>query len=146
MKYSISSMGNFMKGPELNTTVQQKVSGVCQRIMEMGGDKVGFIILYGSAAKGKMSGMSDIDIAVFYKGNKGERFQFRMKILGRVSGIFDIQTFQDLPLYIQKDIMSTGDIIYYRDHAELFNINMKTIREYEDFKPHLDLYYSGLEV
>ncbi len=138
-------MGNFMKGPELNTTVQQKVSGVCQRIMEMGGDKVGFIILYGSAAKGKMSGMSDIDIAVFYKGNKGERFQFRMKILGRVSGIFDIQTFQDLPLYIQKDIMSTGDIIYYRDHAELFNINMKTIilcgglgtrmKEETEFKP-----------
>ncbi|MCK4928539.1 MAG: nucleotidyltransferase domain-containing protein [Methanosarcinales archaeon] len=135
-----------MKGPEMNATVKQKVSDVCKSIMDMGGDKVGFIILYGSAAKGKMSGLSDIDIAVFYKGDKGERFQFRMKILGRVSDIFDIQTFQDLPLYIQMDIMSTGDIIYYRDHAELFDINMKTIREYEDFKPHLDLYYSGLGV
>ena len=135
-----------MKGPELSTTEKGKVSDVCQRIMEMGGDKVGFIILYGSAAKEKTSGMSDVDIAVFYKGDKGERFQFRMKILGRVSDIFDIQTFQDLPLYIQKDIMSTGDILYYRDHTELFDINMKTIREYEDFKPHLDLYYSGLGV
>ena len=134
----------------MNTTVQQKVSGVCQRIIEIGGDKVSFIILYGSAAKGKMSGMLDIDIAVFYKGDKGERFQFMMKILGRISGICDIQTFQDMPLYIQKDIMSTGDIIYYMDYymdyAELFNVNMKTILEYEDFKPHLDLYYSSLEV
>jgi len=139
-------MGNSMNELELNTTVQQKVSDVCQKIMEMGEDKVGFIILYGSAVKGKMAGLSDVDIAVFYKGDKGERFQFRMKILGRVSDIFDIQTFQDLPLYIQKDIMSTDDIIYYRDHAELFEINMKTIQEYEDFKPHLDLYYFGLEV
>ncbi|MCL7476365.1 MAG: nucleotidyltransferase domain-containing protein [ANME-2 cluster archaeon] len=135
-----------MKGPELNATVQQKVSDVCQSIMEIGGEKVGFIILYGSAAKGKMSGLSDIDIAVYYVGDKEERFQFRMKILGRVSDIFDIQTFQDLPLSIQKDIMSFGDIIYYRDYAELFEMNMKIIREYEDFKPHLDVYYSCLEV
>lgn len=81
-------MGNSMNELELNITVQQKVSNVCQRIMEMGEDKVGFIILYGSSVKGKMAGLSDVDVAVFYK----------------------------------------------------------TIREYEDFKPHLDLYYSGLEV
>ena len=130
----------------MNATIKQKVSDVCKSIKDLGGDNVGFIILYGSAVKENMSSLSDIDIAVFYKGDKGERFQFRMKILGRVSNIFDIQTFQDLPLYIQKDIMSTGDIIYYRDHTELFDINWKTIREYEDFKPHLDLYYSSLKV
>ncbi|MCL7413485.1 MAG: nucleotidyltransferase domain-containing protein, partial [ANME-2 cluster archaeon] len=77
MKYTIRLSGNSMKGPELNGTVQQKISDVCQRIMEMGGEKVGFMIVYGSSAKGTMSGLSDIDIAVFYKGDKEERFQFR---------------------------------------------------------------------
>ena len=49
-----------------------------------------------------------------------------MKILGRVSDIFDIQTFQDLPLYIQKDIMSSGDIIYYRDYAVRRKLKVKS--------------------
>jgi hypothetical protein len=67
-----------------------------------------------------------------------------MKVLGRCSNIFDIQSFQDLPLYIQKDIISNGRILYYRDYLETFNVFMKTIREFGDFKPRLDIYYTGL--
>ncbi len=45
------------------------ISGVVEKIKTIGGDRVRFIILYGSAAKGEMTELSDIDLAVFYKGD-----------------------------------------------------------------------------
>ena len=122
------------------------ISGVVEKIKTIGGDNVRFIILYGSAAKGEMTELSDIDLAVFYKGDKKERFDFRVTVLGRVCNEFDIQTFQYLPLYIQKDIVSSGNVIFYRGYRELFCTFLRTIREFEHFKPRLDMYYSGLGV
>ncbi|HLB71700.1 MAG TPA: hypothetical protein VJJ51_11710 [Candidatus Methanoperedens sp.] len=46
--------------------------------------------------------------------------------------------------YILRDTL--GKVIYYRDYKDIFNIFMKTIREFEDFKPRLELYYSSLGV
>ncbi len=126
--------------------MEPEISIVIAKIRDIGGEKIKFIMLYGSAAKGESTSLSDIDLAVYYHGDKKERFDFRIKILGRVSDKFDIQIFQDLPLYIQNEILSTGKVIYYRDYKEIFNIFMKTIREFEDFKPRLQLYYSIMGV
>lgn len=132
----MASKGNLVPG----------ISGVVEKIKTIGRDKVRFIILYGSAAKGEMTELSDIDLAVFYEGDKNEKFDFRVTILGRVGNEFDIQTFQDIPLYIQKDIVSSGNVIYYKGYRELFNTFIKTIRDFEHFKPRLNMYYSGLGV
>lgn len=127
-------------------TIEPDISNVITKIKDIGRAKIIFIVLYGSVAKGKSISLSDIDIAVYYHGDKKERFDFRIKILGRVNNKFDIQTFQDLPLYIQNDILSTGKVIYYKEYKDIFNIFMKTIREFEDFRPRLELYYSGMGV
>ncbi|MHA1379082.1 MAG: nucleotidyltransferase domain-containing protein [Candidatus Helarchaeota archaeon] len=82
---------------------------------KIGKEKVRFVILYGSIVKSKNTSLSDIDFAVFFKGNKVERFNFRKKILGRVGGKNDIQIFQDLPLYIRKDIITNGKILFFAD-------------------------------
>ncbi|MBC2694808.1 MAG: nucleotidyltransferase domain-containing protein [Desulfobacteraceae bacterium] len=132
----MASKGNLVPG----------ISGVVEKIKTIGGDKVRFIILYGSTAKGEMTELSDIDLAVFYEGDKKERFDFRVTILGRVGNEFDIQTFQDLPLYIRKDIVSYGNVIFYKGYRELFNTFIRTIRDFEHFKPRLNMYYSGLGV
>ena len=122
------------------------ISAVAEKIKTIGGDKVRFIILYGSKAREEMTELSDIDLAVYYDGDKKERFDFRVKVLGRVGDEFDIQTFQDLPLYIRKDIASSGKVIDYKGYMEIFSIFMRTIRDFEHFKPPLDMYYSGLGV
>jgi len=132
----MASKGNLVPG----------ISGVVEKIIIIGGDKVRFIILYGSAAKGEMTELSDIDLAVFYEGDKKERFDFRVMILGRVGNEFDIQTFQDLPFYIRKDIVPYGNVIFYKGYRELFNTFIRTIRDFEHFKPRLNMYYSGLGV
>ena len=69
-----------------------------------------------------------------------------MEVLGSVNDKFDIQTFQDLPLYIRKEIISHGEVLYQKSHSEIFDIFIKTIKSFGDFKPRLDIYYSGLEV
>lgn len=122
------------------------ISAVAEKIKTIGGDKVRFIILYGSKAREEMTELSDIDLAVYYDGDKKERFDFRVKVLGRVGDEFDIQTFQGLPLYIRKDIASSGKVIDYKGYMEIFRIFMRTIRDFEHFKPRLDMYYSGLGV
>ncbi len=127
-------------------SLEPYVSDVITKIKDIGGNSIKFIVLYGSAAKGRITDLSDIDIAVYYSGNKMERFQFRMKILGRIGNKFDIQTYQDLPLYIQNEILKSGEVLYFSDYTEIFNTFMKTIREFEDFKPRLELYYSHMGV
>src|SRR5659263_133606 len=124
-----------------NKSLEPDISEVISKIKDFGGDRIKFIVLYGSAAKRQSTNLSDIDIAVFHSGDKRERFQLRMKILGRISNKFDIQIYQDLPLYIQNEILSSGEVLYFSDYKEIFNTFMKTIREFEDFKPHLELYY-----
>lgn len=39
---------------------------------------------------------------------------------------------QDLPLYIQNEILSSGELLYFSDYTEIFNTFMKTIREFEE--------------
>ena len=124
---------------------KEDVYSVVNQIKKIGKEKIKFIILYGSVVECNQTPLSDIDLAVYYEGSKEERFKFRMEILGNVNDKFDIQTFQDLPLYIRKEIISHGEILYQKNYSEIFDIFIKTIKSFGDFKPRLDIYYSGLE-
>jgi len=125
---------------------KENIPSVVNQIKKIGGAKIKFVILYGSAAEGKQTPLSDVDMAVYYEGTKEERFKFRMEALGNVNDKFDIQTFQDLPLYIRKEIISQGKILYQKNYSEIFDVFIKTIKSFGDFKPRLDIYYAGLEV
>jgi predicted nucleotidyltransferase len=123
---------------------RQDLDAVVDHICRIGGDGVRFVILYGSRVEERQTPLSDIDIAVYYHAPAEERFQFRMKASGSLGDAYDIHVFQDLPLHVRKDIISHGDVLYQKDYVETFNIFLQTIREYEDFKPRLDIYYEGL--
>lgn len=135
-----------MKGSDSVDVIDQNISDAVQRIKEVGGDNIVFIAIYGSAVNGTFTDLSDIDIAVFYDADNVGRFDFRMKVLGRVDEIFDIQIFQELPLYIKNEIISAESVVYFRDYDEIFDIFMKTIKDYESFRPHLESYYSHIGV
>jgi len=104
-------------------------------------DKVQFIVLYGSLAEGRRGKLSDIDLAVGHEGNKKERFNFRLKTLGELDDKFDVQIFQDLPLYIKVEVLK-GKVLYARNMKLLNEIALETLKEFEFFKPHfLDYIY-----
>jgi len=125
---------------------EEEIDSIVDKIKKIGQKKIKFIILYGSIVEGRQTPLSDVDLAVYFDGSKKERFNFRMEILGNVNDKFDIQTFQDLPLYIQNEIISKGRILYQKNYYDVFQIFVKTIKNFRDFKPRLDIYYSGLEV
>ena len=109
------------------------INSVVDKILEIGGNKVKFIILYGSYANDTNTPSSDIDLAIYYDASREERFKFRMKILGIFDTNFDIQIFQDLPLYVRKEVIK-GRVLYYDDLEFLYSLTRDTYRDFEDFK------------
>lgn len=106
--------------------------------------KIEFIILFGSQITEKATPLSDIDLAIFYKGDKKSRFNFRILISGKLNKKYDIQIFQDLPLYVRKEVLK-GKILYYRDYQFIFDRFIETIKDYNQFKKYLERYYDHLE-
>lgn len=118
------------------------IGAAAERIKKLDREnKIQFIILYGSLAEGKLTKLSDIDLAIGYEGDKKERFNFRIKVLGELGDEFDVQIFQDLPLYIKMEVLR-GKVIYAKDMKLLNELALETIGEFEFFKPHfLDYIY-----
>jgi len=132
----------MMKPGHRDRLVKEAVERI-RRLDEKG--KVQFITLYGSLAESRGGKLSDIDIAIYYAAAAEERFSFRAKVQGRLGNMLDIQIFQDLPTYVKKEIVSGGKVLFYKDYDFLFDVYLRTLREYADFEKYLNTYYSYLE-
>ena len=106
--------------------------------------RVQFIVLFGSVAEGKSNSLSDIDIAVYYDGTSKERFVFRMSVLGALPGKCDVHIFQDLPVGVQKEVIS-GKVLYSRNFQFIFNEYLKVIRSYHRFEKYINCYIEAIE-
>ncbi|WP_048874722.1 nucleotidyltransferase domain-containing protein [Thermococcus litoralis] len=65
------------------------------------------ILLYGSHASGESTKRSDIDVCLV----RPERGTYE-KILEKLGGKYDIKVFEELPLYIQVEIIKNHRVIY----------------------------------
>ena len=52
--------------------------------------------------------------------------------MSSLNDIFDVQIFQDLPLYIRKDVLN-GKLLYMK-YKSIYEIARNTIEEFEDFR------------
>ena len=98
-----------------------------------------FIFLFGSVASKKNTPLSDIDLCVSLSLPPKERLQARIKLLGQLPDKYDLQIFEDLPIYVQKEVLS-GKLLYFKNHAKVVERALEIIQEYEDFKPIYDYY------
>jgi len=112
--------------------------------MKLGRSKVKFIILFGSMVNKRNTPLSDVDVAVYYDGNKKERFKFRIEASGNLPDKVDLQIFQDLPLYIQKEVIA-GRILYYDNYQFIFNEFMRIIKDFDSFEKYYQEYLNGLK-
>ena len=106
---------------------------IVDKIVKVGGKRVVFILLFGSQARGDARPDSDIDLAVYYDGNKKERFQFRIRASGELPPNVDLHIFQDLPLYVIHQAIREGKLIYVGNREKTMSVLLKTSREAEDF-------------
>ena len=115
--------------------MHEKIETGLEKIENLKGfEEVQFIILYGSAAEGRMNRESDIDLCIYYDGTPMESSQFRFKVLSELfDEIYDVQNFQQLPLYVRVDVLK-GKAVYCRDKKFLSKVAIETIKDFETFK------------
>jgi len=112
--------------------ISEKIDRAVQKIRSLGGDKIRFIILYGSASEGRMKEDSDIDISVYY--DDADASEFRLKVLSDLfDDIYDIKIFLQLPLPLRMQVLK-GKVLYSDDTPFLYDKAYETIKEFESFK------------
>jgi len=101
------------------------------------------IAIFGSYARNE--NYRDIDLCLFLKNKRynktylsKRKFQYTLE-----NEKYDIQIFQQLPIYIRKRILREAKILYCKDEDMLYDLYFQTIKEFDDFKP---LYEDYLEV
>ncbi len=80
------------------------------------------ILLYGSAAKGDETPRSDIDICIVAP-KCPDRYNLLTEVFRKLdvfSKKYDVKIFEELPLYIQIQIVQINEIIYAKDIYELY--------------------------
>lgn len=92
------------------------------------------VALFGSYARGEPH--RDIDICVFLMPRKYSQLQMTEKRMEYMplNEKYDLQIFQQLPLYIRKRILEEAKILYCKDEDELYDAYFHTAREYTHFE------------
>lgn len=90
------------------------------------------IILFGSYANGNPTPRSDIDICIVAPNQDlFHMYNYIMEHL-HFSRPYDIRFFEELPLYIQGEIMETGNIILTPNRLDLFEYFVPFRRKWAD--------------
>ena len=115
--------------------MQEELAEEIEKIKNIEGfERVAFIILYGSAAEGRMIEGSDIDLCVYYDGAPQEASRFRFNVLSELfDDRYDVQIFQQLPLYVRMEVLR-GKAVYCKNKRFLYDVAIETIKEFEMFK------------
>lgn len=100
-------------------------------------DRVKFVILFGSRTEERARKDSDYDFAVYYEGDRDKKFRFLLN--ANFDKNFDVKIFQDLPLFIQKDVLR-GKIFYAKDVSFVHDVAYETIKKFEHFKKYYEDY------
>ena len=79
----------------------------------------------------------DTDICLFIRENVTA--DKRVEYLMHFGDKYDVQVFDELPLYVRARVLK-GRILLDKDYHALFDIYRNTIREYDLFKPHFDTF------
>ncbi len=102
------------------------------------------VALFGSYARGESH--RDMDICIFLRSGKyspAELFDRRLKFTPPEEK-YDVQLFQQLPLYIQKRILKEGKIIYCKDEDALYDLCFATLRDYVHYQPIYEAYLEAV--
>ena len=77
------------------------------------------ILIFGSKATGESHSRSDTDICIVSPGVKDKALLLQ-KTWGIVSGKYDLWLFEELPLYMQIEIIQHHEILFSKDVPEVF--------------------------
>ena len=93
------------------------------------------VMLFGSRARGDEDPTSDVDICLVLQPGCCKESKLSRKRLEYLKLFdFDIQVFQQLPLYIRKRVLKEGEALFCRDEEVLYEVAFRTAQQIEDFR------------
>jgi predicted nucleotidyltransferase len=101
------------------------------------------LLAFGSAARGERA--RDVDVAVVLRPQSAalgpdKTLQYAAHSSGTKGVGLDVCVFQDVPLYLRHRILRDAHILWTRDEPTLYDVALATVREWEDFRPHYEMY------
>ena len=100
------------------------------------------IILFGSYVRSETNRDIDICLVLNKKLPNLLMSRKRLKYSSLFPSRFDINLFQQLPLYIRKRVLKEGKIILCKDEDLLYDIAFATLKEFDMYK---EIYYNYLD-
>jgi len=97
------------------------------------------VILFGSYARKRTLPLSDIDVCLMLKPKRLSSLFIsnkKLEYLSMVSSKYDIQIFQQLPVFIRVRILKEGKFLLNKDYDSMFRVAISSIKEFELFKNH----------
>jgi len=99
------------------------------------------VIVYGSYARGEP--FRDIDICIVLFPHSEDKSSEKRLEYSDYEDI-DVHVFKELPLYIRQRVLKDGKVVHCKNEDLLYDIAIKTVKEYEDFKPRYRMYLEGV--
>jgi uncharacterized protein len=107
-----------------------------------------FAYLFGSQAAGQAMKDSDFDFAVMFsdKIKKHKIFDVRLKLISEIARTLKNDKVEVVVLNNEKSsffkfvIIKEGKVFFEKDHSARVDFELKTMNEYYDFSPFLNLY------
>lgn len=94
-------------------------------------DDVVAVMLFGSHARMKAGGRSDIDICLVLR-DASKALEKRIEYM--ISDNIDVQVLQSLPLYIKTRVLKEGRVLLSKDDSFLYALAIDIIKDYEGFR------------
>jgi predicted nucleotidyltransferase len=101
-----------------------------------------FAYLFGSQATGKVTPISDVDIAVYIDEhlNSSEQFKLQLHLVGVLCQALqrndvEVAVLNDTDVVLRYQVLKNGRIIFCRDKAAKNEFFVRTISEYLDAEP-----------
>lgn len=92
--------------------------------------------LFGSAAKGVMGGLSDVDVAVLLSKSYNATLDYRLYLIDKLAQIVrravDIVVLNEASPLLRYEVVKYGRVLYCRDEGERVAFEERTIDEYLD--------------
>jgi len=97
------------------------------------------VMLFGSYIKQSFRPSGDIDVCLILRPKRfSNLFMSKKKLeyLALVPNKYDIQIFQQLPVFIRARILKEGKLLLNKNYDEMFKVARDAIREFDLFKKH----------
>ncbi len=108
-----------------------------------------FCYIFGSYGKGKVSPLSDVDIAVYLKTKK-DLFERKIEILGIANEILktdevDLIILNEAPLSLIHSVFRTGKLLFSRDELLRVKFFAKNLKEYMEMGYYRERFWNSMK-